>query len=326
MENVFRHDERRIRFDRYGILRCCFLVGCITSAELALGQSVYEPVPTSGYNQDAIAESSPALDSTTSVVDGSNYVLYSVAYGEIFGTGTGLPDDGAIAATGRAYQLQRYDANNVLLLMQGETGQIALTTPAPYASISLLGFSTEGAGSAQATIGFGDGSSAVYGIDLPDWFDGSNAVILGFDRTGRDSNTPDFLTDNPRMYAFDLDLACGDFGKIIDTVSIENDSGTPNPRAVIVGVSAEGVDPIQGPADVVVGDTIMLIDATPGGAWSSLDESVATVDADGNVTGVSPGVASIAYSVTFACGSLQQTTDVTVSPSDVIFADGFELP
>ncbi|MEI9808776.1 MAG: Ig-like domain-containing protein [Bacteroidota bacterium] len=41
---------------------------------------------------------------------------------------------------------------------------------------------------------------------------------------------------------------------------------------------------------------------TTGGIWASTDEAVATVDANGLVTAVSAGTATISYAVTNTCG------------------------
>jgi len=61
---------------------------------------------------------------------------------------------------------------------------------------------------------------------------------------------------------------------------------------------------ISGPTTVCVGSTITLTDATPGGVWSSVSPSVATVvSTTGVVTGVSAGYDSIRYTITTSCGS-----------------------
>jgi uncharacterized protein YjdB len=64
-----------------------------------------------------------------------------------------------------------------------------------------------------------------------------------------------------------------------------------------------------GTATVCVGSTTALANTTTGGAWSSSAISVASVDATGNVTGVSAGTAFISYTLGTGC---YRTTVVTV--------------
>ncbi len=70
---------------------------------------------------------------------------------------------------------------------------------------------------------------------------------------------------------------------------------------------------ISGPSAVCVGSSIALSDATSGGTWSSATPSVATVDASGNVYGVSTASVSIQYTVTNSCGSSYTARTVTVN-------------
>ena len=65
---------------------------------------------------------------------------------------------------------------------------------------------------------------------------------------------------------------------------------------------------ITGSLQVCVGNSTVLGDATPGGSWSSSNPAVAGVTG-GTVTGMSPGVATISYTV----GGCSATAVVTVS-------------
>jgi hypothetical protein len=70
-------------------------------------------------------------------------------------------------------------------------------------------------------------------------------------------------------------------------------------------------EPITGPANVCVGQTITLADVTPAGTWSSSPAGIVTVSATGVLTGVSAGVATITYTPPGGCIA---TTTVTVTP------------
>ncbi|MCW3120658.1 MAG: C-terminal target protein, partial [Flavipsychrobacter sp.] len=74
---------------------------------------------------------------------------------------------------------------------------------------------------------------------------------------------------------------------------------------------------IAGPTNVCEGSTITLSDATPGGAWSSSNTSVATIDpVTGLVNGIAAGTTSIAYTLTLT--GCQVTSSTTVNPLPVV--------
>ena len=60
---------------------------------------------------------------------------------------------------------------------------------------------------------------------------------------------------------------------------------------------------ISGNSAVCIASVTGLTNATPGGAWSSSNTANATVDGSGNVTGVSAGTATIAYTQGTGCAS-----------------------
>ncbi len=62
--------------------------------------------------------------------------------------------------------------------------------------------------------------------------------------------------------------------------------------------------PISGPDTACIGTTITLADATPGGAWSSSNTSVAVVSSGGVVAGVSTGPVTITYT-TSGCSAIK---------------------
>lgn len=83
---------------------------------------------------------------------------------------------------------------------------------------------------------------------------------------------------------------------------------------------AETVNPlpsagsISGATSVCPTASTGLSDGVSGGTWSSGTTSIATVDASGNVTGVSAGGVTISYGVGGACGTAYATYAFTVSP------------
>lgn len=75
--------------------------------------------------------------------------------------------------------------------------------------------------------------------------------------------------------------------------------------------------PITGPDTACIGTTITLADATPGGAWSSSNTSVAVVSSGGVVAGVSTGPVTITYT-TSGCSAIKNIYVNTVpSPGTI---------
>lgn len=76
-------------------------------------------------------------------------------------------------------------------------------------------------------------------------------------------------------------------------------------------VTINPVSPISGTLSVCVGNTTALTNTTGGGAWSSSNGAVGTVDGFGNVTGIASGTTIISYSLASGCYA---TATVTVNP------------
>lgn len=204
-----------------------------------IGAQIYSPIPTTGYNVDAVAENTTALANTTGTIDGSSNVLYSAAYGQLYSPpGTGLANNGIISAGTRTYQLQPYNQNNLLYIMALQMDSLTLSTPAPYPGLSILAFATEGAGSMDVKLRFTDGSTQVISnVSLPDWYNAvpPNSMIMGFDRANRNSGTPNYAVNNPRMFYIDLYVTCPNRQKSIQRIVFQNT--TANPRLCIMAAS-----------------------------------------------------------------------------------------
>lgn len=200
--------------------------------------AAFTPISMTGFNVDAIAESDPASAATTGVVDGSDYVLYSVAYAGMRGVGAGLPDNGTLVKGVRTYQLNAFNQANVLKLTANQTASLTLTTPAAYASLSVLGFATEGAGNAKVTLEYSDGTTQVF-TDRPlaDWFSVGGASFNAFGRTGRTSNAPDPVSVAPAMHAFDLNVPCGSRAKLLQKVTVQNLSANATTRLCVLAIA-----------------------------------------------------------------------------------------
>ncbi len=69
---------------------------------------------------------------------------------------------------------------------------------------------------------------------------------------------------------------------------------------------------ITGPLEVCHTSTTSLTDAAPGGTWSSVTMSVATVNSSGVVTAITPGTTEILYTDINSCGTAVASATVTV--------------
>ncbi len=201
---------------------------------------VFTPIVATGYTLDAIAENTTSTVHTTGAIDGSNYVMYSAAYGTMMGSTYGLPNSGLISSGTRTYQLEPYNQANVLFLTANTIDSLVVTTPTAYAGLSLIGFATEGAGSMNVTLRFTDNTTAIYNnLTLPDWFVASaNTILSGFDRCNRTSGTPQLTAGsagNPRMVYVDMPISC--LNRVKDVKSIKIHNVSTNARLCIMAVS-----------------------------------------------------------------------------------------
>ncbi len=78
-----------------------------------------------------------------------------------------------------------------------------------------------------------------------------------------------------------------------------------------VNVVPAGVAAISGPSSVCAGTFATLTDATTGGTWSA-SNATATISGAGLLTGITPGIDTITYTVVNVCGTTSATKIITV--------------
>jgi len=125
----------------------------------------------------------------------------------------------------------------MMFLPAATADTILLATPAPYPSLSLLAFATEGTGSMNVKVRFTDGSSQSFnGIAVDDWFATvTNTVIVGFDRVTRPTGIPNYTNINPKMYFYDLNLSCANRLKSVAKVILQ--STLTDPRICVMALA-----------------------------------------------------------------------------------------
>ncbi|MFP5040132.1 Ig-like domain-containing protein [Parasediminibacterium sp. JCM 36343] len=81
----------------------------------------------------------------------------------------------------------------------------------------------------------------------------------------------------------------------------------------VINVGSPIVAEIQGASSVCVNSNIVLTDDSIGGVWTSIPTSIATVDANGKVTGIAAGTATINYTVTNPVGNCHTIKPKTIT-------------
>ena len=100
-------------------------------------------------------------------------------------------------------------------------------------------------------------------------------------------------------------------GTVTISYSATNYCGTVAATKLIT-VSSTASSSISGPSAVCTGNTITLTESVTGGTWGS-SNTHASVTSGGAVTGISPGIDTISYTVTNSCGSATAVHMVTVN-------------
>ncbi len=101
-------------------------------------------------------------------------------------------------------------------------------------------------------------------------------------------------------------------GSAIISYTVTNACGTDVATYAVSVSNFPNAGVINGPTTLCAGATTLYTDTAVGGTWISSNTALATVDAAGNVTGVSPGLVNIYYAVANACGSTNVTIAVTI--------------
>ncbi len=103
-----------------------------------------------------------------------------------------------------------------------------------------------------------------------------------------------------------------------DTISyaVTNICGTTAATSVITVNTLPSAGIITGDSTVCSDSTIALMESTAGGAWSGLN-TAAAVSGTGIVTGVSPGIDTIVYTVTNSCGTAHVDFKVQIRPDSL---------
>ena len=176
-----------------------------------------------------------------------------------------------------------------------------------------------GLSSGMITVGYA--ASNICGINLkfatvnvttaPAAISGANNVCIGASVSLSDATTGGTWSSSNTAVG-SVDGSGNVRGIAAGTTTITYTAGCSVTMIVTVnGPSSAGT--ITGTNSTCPGSTISLSDAISGGIWSSSNTAVGTVDASGNVRGITSGTTTISYMVSGGCGSATATNIITVT-------------
>ncbi|MBB1138106.1 T9SS type A sorting domain-containing protein [Myroides sp. WP-1] len=208
----------------------------LLSVQMIRGQA-YTPLSiTSGFNEDVIAENSPADTFTTAAVDavgtGANNAFMSIGYPSAT---VGLPANGLITSIatstpGLTFQLAAYTANNSLKInANGGTGTFVIQNAVPVMNLFILATSGSSSSTFTGTITFTDGTTqAIASQSVPDWYQTGTppVAIQGIGRVSRSGGNPDNNSSNPKLFQVPIAISTANMYKTIQSIAFTKTSST----------------------------------------------------------------------------------------------------
>lgn len=299
----------------------------------------YLPIATNGYSLDAVAENTTALSTTGGGLDGGGHVMYSAAYGALYGgSATGVPNNGLISAGTRTYQLQPYTGANVIHMFQSGSDSLNFTTPASYPGISLLAFSTDGNATADIKVRFTDNTTQTFtSVSITDWYDATFTLTAGYDRCTRSTGTPDYAgpAGNPKFHYVDLPISCANRLKNIQRIVFVNSSAA---RLVILaasGAMAPVLSATSSPVTCAGGTngtgTISVVNGVPPFTYTwpgqlAQNSNTGSVLPPGNVTYTVTDAASCQFTATVFVGqNIVPTAPITITATPSSVCSGYSM-
>ncbi len=155
---------------------------------------------------------------------------------------------------------------------------------------------------------------------------GLDSVGVGFTRLLTDSSFGGaWISANPAIATVDSasGLVTGvSAGTVSVAFTVTNTCGTSSASILMhVGIAVAGT--IHGADTVCVGHSILLSETIGGGVWSTLSDTVASVNDTGLVKGVAPGTGHITYTVTNGFGPASVVKSMLVRDNHV---DSLHIP
>ncbi len=295
--------------------------GPATTTIGAGGTSTVNVTPaTAGTYTYAITSATSAAGCVNAAPTGSIQSVLTavdVPFATISG-GTSICNDGVSSAnilfTGNAGSTVTYGdgtSSGLTILMSGTLGSgsgTATLNVTPAVGVTTYTLTSVTSGTVTTTV---SGSTAVTVNPLPSAISGSLSICNGTSTTLTDAFSGTWSSLNTGVAT--VGSASGVVTSVATgtaTIVFTSTAGCTTSSEVTVN-AAPTVAAITGAASVCVGATTTLSDVTGSGVWSSANTAVGSVDASGNVTGVSAGTTTISYTVTTLGCSTTVTTNIS---------------
>jgi hypothetical protein len=223
------------------------------------------PIAVTGFNRDVVVERTASGSDTAPYASpfdaANNYAFYEAGLSAISfsggsGKAEGLPQNRvfiSIQDQVTTFQLQPYDANNVLYLNRtSPTGTLTLAAPASYNSLGVLATSANGGGAGSLVIQFADGSTRLpISFNASDWYNNPGAALTHFGRiyTGYYASfyTDDPADNNPNLYQTTINIAAQGLNtKPIASLRFTMPPGTAGNTATAI-FAVSGTPNVSGP-------------------------------------------------------------------------------
>lgn len=188
------------------------------------GSAAVTPIAVTGWNRDIIyGVGDGTVTSSMDAGPGSTAQLswYSLGKeGSAAGTGLPIAETASISGSGASFLLQPATSLNALHLAVGQSGSLALVTPASYSIITLFGATGNGSYTGTVTINFSDLTTQVFaaGNIAQDWFNGSGTAAFANGRYNGTSYSTS--TNNPRLYEQSYAIDPANQGKTVVSVTV----------------------------------------------------------------------------------------------------------
>ncbi|MBS1590198.1 MAG: hypothetical protein JST52_11350, partial [Bacteroidetes bacterium] len=220
-------------------------VVCLTMLPY-FSQATYIPVTiASGFNGDVIANGTGPANTKTDTAfdnDAAQYVLMANGYNNGTSTNTGgLPTSGLINSaytSGLTYQLANYDlANSMVINTTSAPATLTFQNPIAAGEVYLLMSSGSGASTVDVTVNFTSGSQTFTSISISDWYNGTNAAIIGIGRITRTTNVMTVDASNPRLYDIKLSIGQANWSNPITSITVTRTSASGRVHVMAVSVN-----------------------------------------------------------------------------------------
>ena len=268
------------------------------------------PLALTGFNQDLVwadLESNSGLNamagtSTSFGGNGAGTVFYEAGVPGAPGN-TGLPQGGYFTSSASTFfpevpfQLQPYNANNVLMTQSSGNETLTLATPGRFQLLNLLNAASAGDANYNFTLQFADGSTTqVTGQIAQDWFGGNSVALGGFNRILRTGAFSDDYPANPNLYETDYALSSADQQKVLTAITFNWTSGG------VLGIFGVSGDPISSTISnaITVSSPNSTINVTAG-APASL---TGVISGTGGLTLTGGGTLTLAGNNTYSGGTV----------------------